>query len=74
MSIFGIFIGQAICPRIIAAYSEFDAIARLRRIDPQICGVYAADLDIRSLTPAEVEAYRDFNALAIAEDLEGASW
>ena len=73
MSIFGIFIGQAICPRIIAAYSEFDAIARLRRLDPQL-RVHAADLDIRSLAPAEVEAYRDFNALVIAEDLEGASW
>ena len=75
MSIFAIFVDSSLLPRLIPAFSEKDAIARLKKADPELPAV--ADLDVRRLTPLEVVVYRDFSdeldAIA-SEDLCGEAW
>ena len=72
MSIFGIFIGQALFPHLVPAYSEREA---LRQIAAD--GLSPADIDIRKMSPREVEEWRNFISEATAASIEevgGASW
>lgn len=75
MSIFAIFIDSSLLPRLVPAFSEKDAIARLKKIDPKLPPV--ADLDVRNLTPLEVVVYREFAdelEAITSEELGGEAW
>lgn len=72
MAIFGIFIGQALFPHLVPAYSESDALKRIAAN-----GLSPADVDVRKMTPVEVIEWRKFIAEATAltvEEVGGAAW
>ena len=72
MAIFGVFIGQALFPHLVPAYSENDALKRIAAD-----GLSPADIDVRKMTEREVIEWRNFISEATAASIEevgGASW